>query len=186
MAVDFRGLSSPMTAVGTKYGKKVIMSYMLDPVDWQIIRVLQQDGRTSNVEIGRQVGVSEPTVRKRLERLLSTRLIRITALPDAVKLGFSTIAFMTLSVDLARAGQIADEIARLPEVRTLHLTTGGSELIVEAWFASGEDLLRFMTERIGDIPGIRRTATSHVLRTIRDGSQWILPVTPPSAHSGGE
>jgi Lrp/AsnC family transcriptional regulator for asnA, asnC and gidA len=170
----------------TKNEKEGHMSYVLDSVDWQIIRVLQQDGRTSNVEIGRQVGVSEPTVRKRLERLLSTRLIRITAMPDAAGLGYSTVAFMTLSVELARAGQIADEIARLPEVRTLHLTTGGSELIVEAWFRSSEDLLRFMTEYIGGIPGIRRTATSHVLRTIKNGSQWVLPVAPASLHSSGE
>jgi Lrp/AsnC family transcriptional regulator for asnA, asnC and gidA len=174
-----------MRPVLTKSEKEGRMSYVLDSVDWRIIRVLQQDGRTSNVEIGRQVGVSEPTVRKRLERLLSGRLIRITAMPDAAGLGYSTIAFMTLSVDLARAGEIADEIARLPEVRTLHLTTGGSELIVEAWFRSSEDLLRFMTEHIGGIPGIRRTATFHVLRTIKNGSQWILPVAPPASPSSG-
>jgi Lrp/AsnC family transcriptional regulator for asnA, asnC and gidA len=174
-----------MVPVPTKNGKGH-MSYVLDSVDWRIIRVLQQDGRTSNVDIARHVGVSEPTVRKRLERLLSAQMIRITAMPDAARLGFSTIAFMTLSVDLARAGQIAGEIARLPEVRTLHLTTGGSELIVEAWFTSSEGLLHFMTEHIGSIPGIRRTATSHVLRTIKDGSQWVLPTTPPSPRSGGD
>jgi DNA-binding Lrp family transcriptional regulator len=105
--------------------------------------------------------------------------------PDAASAGFSTIAFMTLSVDLARAGQIADEIARMPEVRTIHLTTGGSELIMEAWFTSSDDLLRFMTQHIGRIPGIRRTATSHVLRTIKDGSRWVLPVASPPPHSVG-
>jgi Lrp/AsnC family transcriptional regulator for asnA, asnC and gidA len=158
----------------------------LDSVDRQIIRVLQQDGRTSNVEIARQVGVSEPTVRKRLSRLVSARMIRITALPDATKVGFSTIAFVTLSVDLARAGQIADEIARLPEVRTIHLTTGGGELLVEAWFTSSDDLLRFMTQHIGGIPGIRRTATSHVLKTIKDGSGWLMPLSSrPLQSSGG-
>jgi DNA-binding Lrp family transcriptional regulator len=93
---------------------------------------------------------------------------------------------MTLSVELGRAGQIADEIARLPEVRALHVTNGGSELIVEAWFTSSEDLLRFMTERIGGIPGIRRTATFHVLRTIKSGSQWVLPVELPALPSSGE
>jgi Lrp/AsnC family transcriptional regulator for asnA, asnC and gidA len=153
------------------------MACELDAVDRQIIRVLQQDGRTSNVEIARHVGVSEPTVRKRLSRLVSAQAIRITALPDAGKVGFSTIAFVTLSVDLARAGQIADEIARLPEVRTIHLTTGGSELLVEAWFTSSDDLLRFMTQHIGGIPGIRRSTTSHVLKTIKDGSRWVLPLS---------
>jgi Lrp/AsnC family transcriptional regulator for asnA, asnC and gidA len=159
------------------------MSCELDAVDRQIIRVLQQDGRTSNVEIARHVGVSEPTVRKRLSRLVSAQAIRITALPDPGKVGFSTIAFVTLSVDLARAGQIADEIARLPEVRTIHLTTGGSELLVEAWFTSSDDLLRFMTQHIGAIPGIRRSTTSHVLKTIKDGSRWVLPYSSSPLQS---
>ncbi len=160
------------------------MSYMLDSLDRQIIRILQQDGRTSNVETARQAGVSEATVRKRLERLAATGAIRITAMPDPARVGFSTIAFMTLSVDLARVDQIADQVARMPEVRTIHLTTGGSELLVEAWFTSSDDLLRFMTQQIGGIPGIRRTATSHVLKTIRNGSRWVLPVASPPPPSG--
>jgi len=158
---------------------------MLDSIDHQIIRVLQRDGRTSNVEIARQIGMSEATVRKRLERLVSAQMIRITAVPDAASAGFSTIAFMTLSVDLSQGGQIAGEIAQLPEVRSIYLTTGGSELIVEAWFTSSDDLLRFMTQRIGCIPGIRSTATSHVLKTVKDGSRWVLPVASPPARSGG-
>ena len=85
---------------------------------------------------------------------------------------------MTLSVDLARASQIAGEIARLPEVRTIHLASAGSEILVEAWFTSSDDLLRFMTQHIGGIPGIRGTATTHVLKTIKDGSGWVLPFTP--------
>ena len=161
------------------------MPHELDAVDRKIIRVLQQDGRTPNVEIARQVGVSEPTVRKRLSRLVSARVIRITAMLDPIQVGFSTIAFVMLSVELAKAGQIANEIARLPEVRTIHLTTGGSELLVEAWFTSSNDLLRFMTQQIGGISGIRRTATSHVLQTIKDGSGWVLPFLSPGGQSSG-
>lgn len=151
------------------------MSHTLDFVDRQIIHILQQDGRMSNVEIARQIGMSEATVRKRLDRLVSTRIIRITAVPDAANIGFSTIAFMTLRVDLAQAARIAGQIACLPEVRTIHLTSGGSEILIEGWFTSSDDLLRFMTQHIGSIPGITRTATSHVLKTIKDGSSWLLP-----------
>lgn len=79
------------------------------------------------MEIARHVGVSEPTVRKRLSRLVSAQAIRITALPDADKVGFSTIAFVMLSVDLTRAGQIADEIARLPEARTITLVHNATQ-----------------------------------------------------------
>lgn len=184
-----RRLSSQIMLLPTiSRGEEGHMSHALDSVDRQIIHILQQDGRTSNVEISRQIGMSEATVRKRLDRLVSAQMIRITAVPDASIAGFSTIAFMTLSVDLAQVGQIADRIAQLPEVRAIHLTTGGSELLLEAWFTSSDALLRFMTQHIGGIPGIRRMAISQVLRTIKDGGGWVLPFTslPCSATTTDE
>jgi Lrp/AsnC family transcriptional regulator for asnA, asnC and gidA len=161
------------------------MPHGLDDVDKGIIRILQQDGRISNVEIARQVGVSEATVRKRLDRLLSEGTIRITAVPNAARLGFSTITFMIIGVDLARVGQIAEQIAQLPQVRAIYMTAGENNLIAEAWFRSGDDLLHFMSQHFGPIPGIRRTATAHVLKTIKDGSEWLLPLGPHSLDCDG-
>lgn len=155
------------------------MSSDLDPVDLQIIHILQQDGRMPNVEIARRMGISEATVRKRLDRLISSGIIKVTAIPDAVKVGFSTITFFTLDIDLAQVDRIADQLARLPEVRAIYYTTGECDLIVEAWFTSGDTLLRFLTQQLALIPGIQRTATSHVLRTIKDGSRWVLPSGVP-------
>jgi len=151
----------------------------LDSLDREIICILQRDGRASNVEIARRAGVSEATVRKRLDRLISDRAIRVVAIPNAVDVGFSTVTFITLEVDLAHVKQIADQLGRLPEVRAIHYTTGESDLILEAWFPSSDDLLRFLTQHAASIPGIKRTATSHVLRTLKDASTWVLPPTTP-------
>jgi len=151
----------------------------LDPVDRQIVRALQKDGRMSNVEIARRIGISEATVRKRLDRLISDSVIRITAVPDAAKVGLPTITFLALDVDLSQLDHVADQLARLPEVRAIHYTSGDSDLIMEAWFPSSDDLLHFLTRQIGSIPGVRRTATLHVLRTIKDSSSWVLPRTAP-------
>jgi Lrp/AsnC family transcriptional regulator for asnA, asnC and gidA len=156
------------------------MSHDLDSVDVQIIRILQQDGRASNVEIARRVGVSEATVRKRLERLISENVIRITAVPDSAKVDLATVTFIALGVDLSLVDRIADQLAQAPEVRAIYYTTGENDLIVEAWFSSGDELLRFLTQRVASIPGIHRTATSHVLRVIKDSSRWILPPGAPA------
>jgi Lrp/AsnC family transcriptional regulator for asnA, asnC and gidA len=139
------------------------MIYDLDSVDRQIVHILQQDGRTPNVEVARRTGISEATVRKRLERLVSTDTIKITAIPDPAKVGRSTVTFLAFDVTLAQLDQVADQLARLPEVRAIYYTTGESNLIVEAWFSSSEELLRFLTQHVASIPGIKRTATSHVL-----------------------
>ncbi len=151
----------------------------LDSIDRQMVRVLQRDGRASNVEIARQVGVSEATVRKRLDRLVSEGVVRITAVPDAARVGFSTVTFLSFEVELSLMDQITDQLGRCPEVRAIYYTTGESDLIVEAWFSSSNDLLHFLTHRVASIPGIKRTATSHVLRTIKDGSTWSLPSNTP-------
>jgi Lrp/AsnC family transcriptional regulator for asnA, asnC and gidA len=154
--------------------------YDLDAVDRQIIRVLQQDGRTSNVDIARRVGVSEATVRKRLDRLAEAGVFRVTATPNPAKIGYSTVTFITLDVDLAQLDRIADELIQAPQVRSVYYTTGESDLLVEAWFRSSDGLLQFLTQHIAAIPGVKRTATWHVLRTIKDCSQWSLPpVSPP-------
>jgi Lrp/AsnC family transcriptional regulator for asnA, asnC and gidA len=155
------------------------MPYNLDSVDAQIIRILQQDGRTPNVEIARRVGMSEATVRKRLDRLVSDGVIQITAVPNAARVGLPTITFLTLKVDLSQLDRIANELVRLPEVRAVHYTSGESDLIIEAWFPTSDDLLRFLTLHVASIPGINQTATSHVLRTIKDSSAWKLPLSSP-------
>jgi Lrp/AsnC family transcriptional regulator for asnA, asnC and gidA len=164
-----------------KTGGGQTVTYRLDAVDRQIISLLQQDGRTSNVEVARQVGVSEATVRKRLDRLLEEGVMRITAVPNAAKVGFPTVTFVALDVDLAYLDRIADRLGRLPEVRAIYYTTGENDLVVEAWFDSSEQLLHFLTQQIAAIPGIKRAATSHVLRTLKDSSTWVLPSqSPPS------
>jgi Lrp/AsnC family transcriptional regulator for asnA, asnC and gidA len=155
------------------------MPYDLDPVDRQIIRILQQDGRTSNVEIARRVGIAEATVRKRLDRLVSDGVIRITAMPDPVKVGLSTVTFLTFDIDLAMIDRVVDQLSRLPEVRAVYYTTGETDLIAEAWFPTSDELLRFMTQGVASIPGIKRTAISHVLRIIKNPSTWALPPLAP-------
>jgi len=154
--------------------------YRFDAIDRQIIAILQQDGRTPNVEVARQLGVSEATVRKRLDRMVSEDVVRITAIPNPSKVGLPTITFLTLGVELAQLDQVSDQLARLPEVRAIYYTSGESDLIAEVWLASADALLHFLTRSIASIPGIRKTATSHVLRTIKDSSRWQLPpVQPP-------
>jgi CheY-like chemotaxis protein len=82
-------------------------------------------------------------------------------------------------VDLAQLDRVTDQLGQLPEVRAIYYTSGESDLIVEAWFPSGDALLRFLTQRVAVISGIRGTATSHVLRTLKDGSRWTLPPPRP-------
>jgi Lrp/AsnC family transcriptional regulator for asnA, asnC and gidA len=155
------------------------MSYQIDSLDQQIIRVLQSNGRMSNVDIAREVGVTEATVRKRLDRLLGEGIVRTTACLDLTRVGLGTGALIALQVDLARIGRIAEQLANLPQVRSVSYTAGEYDLFLEAVFASDQDLLHFLTSDIAAIQGIRKTSTFHILKRIKDEHQWVLPTPPP-------
>lgn len=155
------------------------MSSNLDSVDRQIVCMLQRDGRTSNVEMARRIGVSEATVRKRLDRLVSDGVVRIAALPDPARVGLNTVTFITLDVDLSNLDRIAAQLGRCPQVRAIYYTTGENDLVVEAWFQSSQQLLSFLTQELATIPGIRQVATSHMLRTLKDPADWVLPPDKP-------
>lgn len=156
------------------------MGNTIDAIDRRIIALLQLDGRTSNVDIARAVGIAEATVRKRIERLLTEGTIRVVAIPALERLGLEVETVIMLKVDLGRANQVAEQLAAMKEVRSVKYTTGEYDIILEAAFPSDDDLLRFLTSRLAQINGIRATATSHVLRGIKQICDWLLPREGPA------
>ena len=71
----------------------------MDELDFTIISLLQDDGRASNAGIARQAGVSEGTVRRRLKRLIDEEFIKVVALLDPAKMGYSSEALVGIQVD---------------------------------------------------------------------------------------
>ncbi len=155
------------------------MSVALDETDLRIVRLLQSDGRMSNVDIARALGMSEATVRKRVDRLISEKAVRVVALPDMAAVGYPVATVITLCVDLAQVAAISRALAALPEVRWVAHATGQYDLVLEAAFSSDEQLLRFLTVQLAGIPGIRSTSTAHVLRLTKSVADWRLPSLPP-------
>jgi Lrp/AsnC family transcriptional regulator, regulator for asnA, asnC and gidA len=152
----------------------------MDLIDRQIVNLLRQDGRQSNVKIARELGVSEGTVRKRIDRLIESDILRIVGLVDPSKAGFATRAQILLKVDLAQVEDATRVLSDMPEVMNLHWITGEYDLLVDAVFESDKHMVSFLTERMGNVPGIDSSRTAHVLRTLKSMQDWSLP--EPSAH----
>jgi len=151
------------------------MGHAVDDVDWEIISLLQVDGRTTNVGIARRVGVTEGTVRNRIERLRRQGIIAVQAAVRPEKLGFQTRVLMGLNVQWDKVAETARRLSNRPEVRTVISTLGPYNLIVEALFSSNDELGPFFTREIAPIPGIEHVDTFHVLETIKDGGDWTVP-----------
>jgi len=151
------------------------MAHIVDEIDWQIISLLQADGRRTNVDIARQAGVTEGTVRNRIDRLLAEGVIKVYAAVKPEKMGFQTRVIMGVKARWDRVTEIAQRLKDIPEVRGVVSTLGPYNLIVEALFPSNNELGPFFTHDMAAIPGIEGVDTFQVLESIKDACDWRLP-----------
>jgi len=157
----------------------------LSSTDKEIIKLLQQDGRMSFVEMAERIGVTEGTIRRKFYRLVEEGIIDIGAKSDPFVIGFDTPAVIGLKVQPSMVRQVAAQIATLPRIRQLMLTTGMFDIIVVGYFASNHELARFITEDLARIEGITSTNTAVVLEIFKDSFQIGLPDDPViENHSG--
>ncbi len=153
------------------------MAHPPDEFDRKIIALLQQDGRLSNVEVARSLGLTEGTVRKRLDRLLSDGIIRIMAVADPGTLGLTASVVIGIQTDLGQINEVAQRLAALPEVHCVNIVTGTYDVMIEAVLPTGEHLLSFLIDKLATIPGVKRTETSHVLQVVKRACDWTVPGT---------
>lgn len=147
----------------------------VDEMDRRIIRLLQQDGRRANTEIARELGVTETTVRKRIAQLLGEGLMSIVAVPTPEAVGQSLSAIIGVSVDLTAMHAVGNAIRAYREVRYVGMSAGRYDLIVEAFFASQEQLLDFITEKLGVLEGVTDIETSVILKVVKFSYEWEAP-----------
>lgn len=146
----------------------------LDDVDRDILRILQTDGRTSNTEIARRLGITETTVRKRIAGMRENEFFEIVAIPTPKAANYNISAIIGLSVSLPNIREISDALTQRPEIRYCGLSTGRFDVIVEAFFVDNDHLLEFTTEVLSKLPGIRDVETSLILRIEKFSYEWNM------------
>ncbi len=138
-----------------------------DSVDQHIIRILEENGRATNREIAETVGVSEGTVRNRIERLIRDDVLRIVGVTNPAKLGLNTAVVISISAELSRITEIAEAIAGADSVVYVGYTTGNADIIALAFFPGNDELTDFTTKTLASIPGIVKAETNIILKPVR-------------------
>jgi Lrp/AsnC family transcriptional regulator, regulator for asnA, asnC and gidA len=147
----------------------------LDATDREIIRILQSDGRMSNTDIARRIGVTETTIRKRLAALIEGDYVNIVAVPTPKLAGLTVSAILGISVELRSLSAVAQALVELPEVRYCGISTGRYDLMVEAFFADHEHLVGFVTNVLGRMDGLTNVETSLILKIEKFSYEWEIP-----------
>ena len=165
----------------------------LDDLDRRIMRLLRRDGRLTYAHIARVVGVSEPTVRKRVDRLLHAGAIYIVARVNPAPIGFPIDAIICLRVERGRVQEVGDRLAGMENVAYVSYLAGSFDIMIEAFLPDTEGLFKFLNEDLEQIEGIVHTETWHVLRTDKFNYMWEgenvglgpVAVTDGRAAAGG-
>jgi Lrp/AsnC family leucine-responsive transcriptional regulator len=149
----------------------------LDALDKAIVEELQRDSRATYAEIGSRVGLSAAAVHSRVKNLERRKVITgFGARIDAVAIGLPVTAFLAVRVANALPGmEVRDHLVDGPEIEECHSVAGAIDLLLKVRCASPEHLEELI-KTVRTVPGVDRTDTSVVLRTVFDQR----PLRPPS------
>lgn len=155
----------------------------LDDLDAKIVESLQVEGRSTNVEIARRLGVAEGTVRNRIERLIEDEVINIGAWADPLKIGYQIYMIFEIRVALAERERVAERLAQFSEIFFLGSCTGVFDVFAAACFRSSEHLREFVTGRLASVPGISAVNSSTMMEIVkRSPPSPAIETSQPDGH----
>ena len=140
----------------------------LDPIDRLILAELQADGRMTNVELARRVGISAPPCLRRVRALEDAGLIRgYHAEVDARDLGFEVKVFVMVGLDSQAESELRAFEARCrdwPLVRECHMLNGEVDFILKCVAPDLSSFQSFLTGELLTTPNVASVKTSLVIR----------------------
>jgi len=159
---------------------------MINEIDKQILTILQENARTPNAEIARQIGMAPSAILERIRKLEERGVIRGYGVRlNGRALGLGLLAFVLVRTDeLSVEEDAAQQLARMPEVLEVHHIAGEDCFLIKVRTADTESLGRLLREQIGAIESVRSTRTTIVLHTTKETE--ALPVQDFSQEGEGD
>jgi len=150
---------------------------MIDSIDSRILKILQDNGRTSNAEIARQIGLAPSAVFERIRKLEERGTIEgYTIRANPRNLGLGLLCFIFVRSDERGGGvETAEQLAAIPGVMEVHHVAGEDCFLVKVRAEDTDALGRLLRERINRIDTITSTRTTIVLDTVKETAAIPLP-----------
>lgn len=154
------------------------MKITIDPMDRKILRVLQVDGRITNLELAEKVHLSPTATKERVKRLTRDGIIEgYGACLNAEALGFGLVVFVEVKLDRT-TGDVFEAFARAAnraaEVMECHMVAGGFDYLVKTRVRDMAAYRAFLSDVLLSLPGVRETHTYAVMEEVKAESS--LPI----------
>ncbi len=144
----------------------------LDPIDRKILSELQADGRMTNVELAKRVGISAPPCLRRVRALEENGLIRgYHAIVDPRELGFEVQVFAMVGLNSQAEADLSafeERCRNWPLVRECHMLNGEIDFILKCVAPDLSTFQNFLTESLTAAENVASVKTSLVIRGAKD------------------
>lgn len=143
----------------------------IDNIDKQILNLLQENARITNVELASKVGISPPAMLERVKRLeKGGYLKKYVAVINADKLGKNIIAIISVWLSanqLSSIDSFTKQINKFDEVLECYHIAGEEDFILKIMSNSIKDVEAFLLNKLTKIPGVSKVNTKFVLSTVK-------------------
>lgn len=151
--------------------RPIRQSDILDDTAKKIIEQLQEDGRRPYGAIGKSVGLSEPAVRQRVQRLIQNGVVQIVAVTDPMQVGMFRQAMVGIKVH-GPLEPVADALADIEEIDYVVICAGRFDLLCEVVCQDDDHLLEVLSQRVRTLEGVRDIETMTYLKLHKQSYQW--------------
>ena len=121
----------------------------IDPLNWKILKCLQENARLSNTEIGRRVGISSPAVSERIKKMEDSGIIQsYNTLVSPIEAGYQLKAIITLRAFMGMLKPFLVKVKTYSEVVNCYRITGNENIVMEVVLKNQKHLESFIDQLI--------------------------------------
>jgi len=150
---------------------------MINEIDREIVRMLQDNARIPNAEIARRLEMAPSAILERIRKLEERGVIRGYSAqvdPEAVGLGVTAFVFVR-SNERGGAMTTSTRLAELPEVQEIHHVAGEDCFLLKVRIPSTRALGTLLNEKLGRIETIVSTRSTIVMDTVKETPSLPIP-----------
>jgi Lrp/AsnC family leucine-responsive transcriptional regulator len=150
----------------------------LDKIDFNILKILQENGRITNLQLSQHIGLSPAPTLERVRKLENSGFIKsYHALVDEEKLGLGIKTFIQVSLDFHQQDTIQtflDEIQAIKEITECHHVTGQCDFLLKAYVKDIKTYEQLIMQKISKITVVKTFHTMMIMSTSK--KEPIIPL----------
>ena len=150
----------------------------LDRTDFRILKILQKDGRITNVDLAEKIHLSPPPCLERVKRLEREGFIeKYVGILNPYKLNAGLLAFIQVTLHNTASQDLEEfnsAVASLEQVQECHMVSGGFDYLQKVRASDMQAYRNFLGQELAALPNLRETHTYVVMQEVKVDSSIVL------------